>query len=232
MSSVGIQMKSVDPPYSNKLKCPTWLKYGTGIIYQGCKIGQQSFISQKMFYCGWVPSSRISVDFHRVVGYIWFFLLQQGLFSTAVKLLGNTPPSALNSAPPHACATSRPQTLIRVIKSMADTEVLNIWLFLNRELWREWNGRFQRASCPGRPLHCTLWQNLQQCRREELWSAPAQAPGAASQGQSCGLLLRGHDSAGTPECHATPGCRGRVLTHWKVNLNLFLFPSPPPFLLK
>ena len=98
--------------------------------------------------------------------------------------------------------------------------VLNIcWLFLDRELWGERHGCFQRAGCPGRPLHRPFRQNLQQCWGEELWPTPAQAPRAASQGQSGGLLLRRHDRPRPPERHAAPWSRGRVLTHWKVNLS-------------
>lgn len=61
--------------------------------------------------------------------------------------------------------------------------------FSFRQLWRKWDGGFQRYVSQGRDLHRPLLQNLQQCWGAELRQAVEKAQKSLAQGSGGSLFL-------------------------------------------
>lgn len=94
-----------------------------------------------------------------------------------------------------------------------------VCLFLIRQLWRKWDGGFQRYVSQGRDLHRPLLQNLQQCWGAELRQAVEKAQKPFAQGPGGSLLLRRHDSERSADGHEALGSRRRVSASRQVRGN-------------
>lgn len=69
-------------------------------------------------------------------------------------------------------------------------------------------------------LMCFPRQNLEQCRRAELWPAARETEGPPAQGQGGGVLLWGYDCPQHPHGYETPSFGGRFSPHRQVSLFL------------
>lgn len=91
--------------------------------------------------------------------------------------------------------------------------------FTYRQLWRKWDGGFQRYVSQGRDLHRPLLQNLQQCWGAELWQVVEEAQKSLAQGPGGSLLLWRHDSERSIDGHETLGSSRRVSASGQVSGN-------------